>query len=87
MASKIPKNAMSLKQFMVHQEVLKLYRSFLKSIKEVESLEDRKYLREWVQADFRKYKEEKDEVTIRNLIVNGERALKELQQSLTLSRS
>lgn len=78
---------MSLKQFMVHQEVLKLYRNFLRSLREVESPTDRKQLKEWVQADFRKYKHETDEITIRNLIVNGERALKELKQSLALSRS
>ncbi|KAK3932784.1 LYR motif-containing protein 2 [Frankliniella fusca] len=87
MASKIPRNAMSLKQFMLHQEVLKLYRSFLRSIKEIESPADRQQLREWVQSDFRKHRHETDEITIRNLVVNGERALKELKQSLALSRS
>ncbi|XP_034252841.1 LYR motif-containing protein 2 isoform X2 [Thrips palmi] len=73
--------------FMVHQEVLKLYRNFFRSLREVESPSDRQQLQKWVQADFRKYKHETDEVTIRNLIVNGERALKELRQSLALSRS
>lgn len=47
---------------MVHQEVLRLYRNFLRSIKQVESPADRRQLREWIQADFRKHRYETDEV-------------------------
>lgn len=47
---------------MVHQEVLKLYRGFLRSIKEVDSQSDQQEIRAWVREDFRKYKYETDEV-------------------------
>ncbi|GLH07162.1 LYR motif-containing protein 2 [Gryllus bimaculatus] len=76
---------MNLRQFMVRGRVLKLYREFLRSIKEIPDQSSKQELFDWVHKDFRKFMHETDEFKIRSLIVNGERSLKELQQNLELS--
>ncbi|KAF6211905.1 hypothetical protein GE061_012422 [Apolygus lucorum] len=86
MTSTIRTPAMNLKQFMLRQQVLKLYRDILRAIKEVPSKEDQKYLKDWAKSDFIANKHHTDEVTIKMMMKHGERSLKELQQSLGMSR-
>lgn len=48
---------------MLRQNVLALYRNILKTVREVPSEDDRKYLLEWARKDFKNNKNENDEVS------------------------
>ncbi|XP_055531584.1 LYR motif-containing protein 2 [Wyeomyia smithii] len=85
--SKLPKSALSLKQFMLRQEVLKLYRTIFRTIRLVPDASSRQELREWARSDFRANKHQTEEIAIKMLIQHGNRSLKELQTSLDLSGS
>uniref|UniRef100_A0A182P6Z0 LYR motif-containing protein 2 n=1 Tax=Anopheles epiroticus TaxID=199890 RepID=A0A182P6Z0_9DIPT len=83
--SKLPKAALSLKQFMLRQEVLKLYRTIFRTIRQVPDASSRRELRDWARADFRNNRNQTDELAIKMLLQHGNRSLKELQTSLELS--
>lgn len=54
--SKLVKPAMNLKQFMLRQEVLKLYRDLYRAINKVPDESSRKDLKLWLREDFKKNK-------------------------------
>ncbi|ETN63029.1 LYR motif-containing protein 2 [Anopheles darlingi] len=82
--SKIPA-ALNLKQFMLRQEVLKLYRTIFRTIRQVPDAGTRQELREWARSDFRLNRGQTDELAIKMLMQHANRTLKELQTSLELS--
>ncbi|XP_058834110.1 LYR motif-containing protein 2 [Topomyia yanbarensis] len=84
---KFPKSALSLKQFMLRQEVLNLYRTIFRTIRKVPDATSRQELREWARTDFRANKHQSEELAIKMLIQHANRSLKELQTSLDLSGS
>lgn len=73
-------------QFLLRKRVIELYRNLFRAIKEVPDESSRKELKDWVRADFKKYKNETDEHAIKMLILHGEQALKELQTNVALSK-
>ncbi|XP_055318085.1 LYR motif-containing protein 2 [Sitodiplosis mosellana] len=83
--SKFTKPTLSLKQFMLRQEVIKLYREIFRSIKLVPEVSSRNDLKQWTRSDFRANMHHTDELTIKMLLQHGQRSLKELQTSLELS--
>lgn len=83
--SKTIKSALNLKQFMLRQEVLKLFRDLYRTINKVPDDNSRKELKLWLIEDFKKNKNLNDEVAIKMSIQVGLRSLKELQNSLELS--
>ncbi|XP_055592104.1 LYR motif-containing protein 2 [Uranotaenia lowii] len=83
--SKIPKSALNFKQFMLRNEVLKLYRTIFRTIRLVPDASNRQELREWARSDFRANKHHTEELTIKMLMQQAGRSLKELQTSLELS--
>lgn len=83
--SKTLKPALSLKQFMLRQQVLKLYKEIYRTINKVPEESSRVELKKWLSDDFRKNKELTDETTIKMSMQIGQRSLKELQNSLELS--
>ncbi|XP_065081763.1 LYR motif-containing protein 2 [Ochlerotatus camptorhynchus] len=83
--SKLPKSALSLKQFMLRQEVLKLYRTIFRTIRHVPDQSSRHELRDWARTDFRANMHHTDELAIKMLMQQANRSLKELQTSLGLS--
>lgn len=83
--SKLPRSALNLKQFMLRQEVLKLYRTIFRTIRHVPDQSSQRELREWARADFRANKHQTDELAIKMLMQHANRSLKELQTSLGLS--
>ncbi|XP_058463516.1 LYR motif-containing protein 2 [Malaya genurostris] len=85
--SKLPKSALSFKQFMLRQEVLKLYRTIFRTIRQVPDASSRQELCNWARADFRANKHLTEELAIKMLIQHANRSLKELQTSLDLSGS
>lgn len=72
-------------QFMLRQEVLKLYRTIFRTIRHVPDQSSRHELREWARADFRANKHHTEELAIKMLMQHANRSLKELQTSLGLS--
>ncbi|XP_023160033.1 LYR motif-containing protein 2 [Drosophila hydei] len=83
--SKLPKAALSLKQFMLRQEVLKLYREIWRTTRLVPDQHSRRELREWARHDFKANRNQNDEVAIKMLMQSARRSLTELQTSLQLS--
>lgn len=83
--SKGIKAALNLKQFMLRQEVLKLYRNLHRAINKVPDASSKKELRLWLREDFRKNKSLTEEIQIKMSMQVGLRSLKELQTSLELS--
>ncbi|KAF4529160.1 hypothetical protein B566_EDAN017683 [Ephemera danica] len=86
MSTKLPREILSLKQFMVKRQVLQLYRDFFRVIRTVPDTSSRQELLTWVRHDFRANRDQKDEHTIQALLFNGQRSLNELRQSLQLSK-
>ncbi|XP_071051666.1 LYR motif-containing protein 2 [Onthophagus taurus] len=80
------KRIMNLKQFMLRQQVLRLYRRILRTIKEVPDKTHQKELLDWARSDFKNNSHHTDEVTIKMMITYGERSLKELESSLALAK-
>ncbi|XP_067627319.1 LYR motif-containing protein 2 [Eurosta solidaginis] len=83
--TKIAKTALNLKQFMLRQEVLKLYREIFRTIRLVPDKSNQRELRDWARHDFRLHSEQSDELAIKMMLQYGRRSLTELQTSLDLS--
>ncbi|XP_073514036.1 LYR motif-containing protein 2 [Phyllobates terribilis] len=86
MASRIPV-APTLRQFLVRQRVLGLYRRILRTVRRIPDPADRNYVREWARREFRGNKTTNDGITIRMMISQGERQLQELEWALKLAKS
>ena len=80
---------LTLKQFMLRQQVLKLYRHCLRTTNQVVDATQREELREWVRSDFRAYQNVSvaEEDKIRSLLIHGEKMLNEMKQSVQLSKA
>lgn len=80
---------MTLKQFMLRGQVLKLYRDFFRTTKRIPDQRERSELQSWVRADFKRNKSVscEDEEAIKALFYNGEKMLRELKQSLDLAKA
>ncbi|VVD00639.1 LYR motif-containing protein 2 [Leptidea sinapis] len=85
MTTKLPKGALSLKQFLLRQEVLKLYKDIFRTLRKVPDAKTRKELEEWTKNDFRNNQHHTDIVTIKSMLHYGRKSLKDLQRSLSLS--
>lgn len=81
--------ALTLKQFMVRQEVLKQYRSFFRTIRLLEDENQKKEISQWVRSDFKANASVKnsEEERIKALLFHGDKMLRELKQSLQLSKA
>ncbi|CAH4033937.1 LYR motif-containing protein 2 [Pieris brassicae] len=87
MASKLPKSALNLKQFLLRQEVLKLYREIFRTLRKIPDASTCQELKEWARTDFKSNKHYTDETSIKSLLHYGKKSLKDLQRSLALSES
>jgi hypothetical protein len=83
--SRIAKTTLNLKQFMLRQEVLKLYRDLHRAVRRIPDESSRKEMQIWVREDFKKNKTQTEEIQIKMSMQVGLRSLKELQTSLELS--
>ncbi|KAM3861185.1 LYR motif-containing protein 2 [Diretmus argenteus] len=86
MASRLPPAAFSLKQFLQRQKVLGIYRSMLRTIRQVPDEADRKYLRDWAREEFKRNKNATDQDAVRMMITQATNHLEQLQTSLALAR-
>ncbi|XP_040275379.1 LYR motif-containing protein 2 [Bufo bufo] len=87
MSLRIPPAALSLKQFLVRQQVLGLYRRILRAVRHIPDPADRSYMRDWARGEFKRNKTASDEITIRMMITQGERQVQTMEQSLQLAKS
>ncbi|XP_013856210.1 LYR motif-containing protein 2 [Austrofundulus limnaeus] len=85
--SRLPPATLSLKQFLQRQQVLGLYRTMLRTIRQVPDESDRKYLRDWARDEFKRNKSASNQDAIRMMITQARRHLEELQKTLALARS
>lgn len=83
--SKVVKPALNLKQFMLRQQVLKLYRDIYRTINKIPDESSRKDLKVWLHTDFKNNKTLTEEIAIKMAMQVGLRSLKELKTSLELS--
>uniref|UniRef100_H2MUE1 LYR motif-containing protein 2 n=1 Tax=Oryzias latipes TaxID=8090 RepID=H2MUE1_ORYLA len=83
-ASRLPPAALSLKQFLQRQKVLQIYRTLLRTIRQVPDEADRRYLRDWARGEFRRNKEATNQDAIRMMVTQARNHLEELQKSLAL---
>lgn len=83
--SKVIKPALNLKQFMLRQQVLKLYKDIYRTINKVPDESSKKDLKIWLREDFKKNKPLTEEIAIKMAMQVGLRSLKELKNSLELS--
>ncbi|XP_030020650.2 LYR motif-containing protein 2 [Manduca sexta] len=87
MSSKLPKSALNLKQFLLRQQVLKLYREIFRTIRHVPDESTRIELKQWARTDFRNNMHHTDQTAIKSMLHYGKKSLKDLQHSLALSKS
>lgn len=73
-------------QFLLKQEVKKLYRNIFRTIRKVPDANYQMELKEWAKQDFRTNTHHTDEVTIKMCIKYGERCLKELETNINLAK-
>ncbi|CAL8394389.1 LYR motif-containing protein 2 [Gadus morhua] len=85
--SRLPAVTLTLKQFLQRQRVLGLYRSLLRTIREVPDPADRSYLRSWARDEFQRNKTATNPDAIRMMVMQASDHLGELQTSLALARS
>ena len=73
----------------MRQEVLKLYRTFFRTIRQLPDERQKVEVGDWVRSDFKSNKgvSVEDEVQIKSLLYNGEKMLRELKQSVDLSKA
>ncbi|XP_065224709.1 LYR motif-containing protein 2 [Planococcus citri] len=81
----IKKPTLDLRQFMLRQNVLRLYKDIMKTIREIPNEQDRTYMLEWARKDFKSNKSETDEYVIKSHMKTGEAILNELKLSLKMS--
>lgn len=74
-------------QFMLRQEVLKLYREIFRTLRQISDESTRSELRDWAKTDFKNNKHHSDEATIKSMLYYGKKSLKDLQKSLAISKS
>ncbi|KAG7460664.1 hypothetical protein MATL_G00201100 [Megalops atlanticus] len=86
-ASRLPPVTLSLKQFLQRQKVLGLYRTMLRTIRQVPNEQDRKYLRDWAREEFKRNKGATDQDAIRMMVTQANMHLQDLQKSLALAKS
>ena len=79
---------LTLKQFMLRQEVLKLYRNFFRTIRKIPDPDQRKEVADWVRSDFKTNAKScslSDEDHVKSLLFQGGKSLTQLKQSVDLS--
>uniref|UniRef100_A0A8C5LN62 LYR motif-containing protein 2 n=1 Tax=Leptobrachium leishanense TaxID=445787 RepID=A0A8C5LN62_9ANUR len=86
-ASRLPPSALNLRQFLVRQQVLGLYRSILRAVHHIPDPADRQYMARWAREEFKRNKGESQEITIRMMITQGQKQLQELERALHLAMS
>ncbi len=75
----------TLKQFLLRQQVIGLYRDCLRTIRRLPDPKQKSELVQWAREDFKANKGATEEEAIKAMIQHGERMLRELKQSVDLA--
>jgi len=81
---KMVRPILSLNQFMLRQQVIKQYQTFLRTARKLPDPKDSQEAISWVRADFKANSSipHSEEDKIKSLLKQGERMLKELKQNV-----
>ena len=77
----------TLKQFLLRQQVLRLYRDCLRTIRRVPDPAQRRDLADWARANFEAHRGLQDEEAIKAMMQNGDKMLRELKLSMDLAQA
>lgn len=86
MAPRLPRDALTLQQFLNRQKVLTLYRKIIRSVYDINKVEDRRYMLSWAREEFKRNKGETNSDSIALQITRGEKTYKELSSAVKLSK-
>jgi len=83
------RSALTLKQFMRRQDVLKLYRTFFRTLKQLPDKGQQTEVAHWVRTDFKANKniDNSEEDRIKALIYQGQKMLNELKNNVEFSKA
>ncbi|XP_789906.2 LYR motif-containing protein 2 [Strongylocentrotus purpuratus] len=85
-ASRIPPKVMSLKQFMVRQQVISLYRDVFRALRAMPDDAQKKEVKAWAKEEFRRNQHHTDEMVIKMMLTQGKQSLRELQKTVNMAR-
>ncbi|XP_072036678.1 LYR motif-containing protein 2-like [Amphiura filiformis] len=77
--------AMSLKHFLLRQQVLALYRDIQRTLRKVPDAKDREELHRWARDEFKRNKHHTDEMAIKMMLTQGKQTLRKLEGTLQLA--
>ena len=83
-------STLTLKQFMLRQQVIRLYREFFRATAKLEDGGQKEEIRSLIRADFKANQSldtSLDEDKVKSLLFHGEKMLRELQQNVDLSKA
>lgn len=80
----MPSSTLNFRQFLLRTEVLGLYKTFLRTVKEIPNELSRKEMTDWIRTEFKQNKHLTDETSIKMMIQYGQRSLKEVESSVGL---
>lgn len=72
-------------QFMIRQQVLKLYRDIFRTIRHIPDKSNQNEMKQWARSDFRANMHHTDENTIKMCLQQGQRSFTQLRTNLELS--
>ena len=81
--------ALTLKQFMLRQEVLKLYRTLFRTLRQLPDKRQQQETAAWVREDFKANKniDPSQEDRIKALVYQGQKMLNELKNNVEFSKA
>ncbi|CAG2171996.1 unnamed protein product [Oppiella nova] len=82
MGRRLPSNALTLSQFLLRQQTLRLYKDFMKLIRRTDN---HKELRDWIRHEFRTNMHHKQQDIIKMQLTRGRVALKQWETTITLN--
>ncbi|XP_054158215.1 LYR motif-containing protein 2-like [Oppia nitens] len=82
MGRRLSANTLTLSEFMLRQQVLSLYKSFMKQINRTDSQRE---LRDWIRQDFEANRHHTQPETIKMHLTRGRTVLKQLETTMLLS--
>ena len=83
------RSALTLKQFMLRQEVLKLYRTLFRTLRQLPDKRQQQETAAWVREDFKANKniDVSQEDRIKALVYQGQKMLNELKNNVEFSKA
>ena len=83
------RSALTLKQFMLRQEVLKLYRTLFRTLRQLPDKRQQQETAAWVREDFKANKniDPSQEDRIKALVYQGQKMLNELKNNVEFSKA